>query len=94
MKHFNNILFSEIIKGMQESCEGVQLQQLLNAATEIYLASNSNEVQEGEWKVEHVDRTVRVYKLGTCPFCDKKSVMFMADRLDYCSGCGARLMLK
>lgn len=94
MKHFNNTLFNEIITGMKESCEGVQLQQLLKAATDIYLASNSNEVLEGEWEIEHVERTIKIYKMATCPFCQKKSVMFVADNLDYCSGCGAKLVIK
>ena len=94
MKHFNNTLFNEIITGMQETCKGVQLQQLLKAATEIYLASDQDETKEGEWQIERVERTIRIYKIAICPFCGKESVLFVADTLDYCSGCGAKLVIK
>lgn len=93
---FDSNFFSEIITGMSEACDGVEVQQLLTAATQIYLAGHKAEMEiprkEGEWKkIVSEERTVRIYKMVECPFCSKKSVVFAADRLDYCAGCGARL---
>lgn len=75
---FDSNFFSEIITGMSEACDGVEVQQLLTAATQIYLAGHKAEMENPR-------------KEGECPFCSKKSVVFAADRLDFCAGCGARL---
>ena len=40
MKHFDTDFFAEIINGMTKTCEGLEVQQLLSAATKIYLAGN------------------------------------------------------
>lgn len=96
MKHFDSNFFAEIIKGMSETCEGLEVQQLLSAATQIYLADgHEDDRKEGEWKkIATATEMVRIYKMVQCPFCDRKSVVFCGDRLDYCAGCGAKMVTK
>lgn len=96
IKHFDSEFFSEIINGMSQTCEGLEVQQLLNAATQIYLANNISEPRkEGTWKqITPEERTYTVRKMVECPFCERRSVLFIADRLDYCPGCGARMVTK
>ena len=97
MKHFDTDFFGEIITGMKQTCEGLEVQQLLQAATSIYLAGNSaiEAVKEGSWKVEAGgEKTYRCKKIVECPFCGTRRGVFMGDTIDYCAGCGARMVEK
>lgn len=92
MRHFNTVLFNEILKGLRSVCKGANSQTLLNAATEIYLRSVDEGPQEGIWKVEIIEsRMVRFSKIVECPFCRERRAAFVADALNFCPGCGAKL---
>ena len=93
MKHFDTDFFSEIIAGMKMACGSLEVQQLLTAATQIYLASESNSaVKEGSWKTIGVNNeSYKCRKIVECPFCGTKRGVFMGDTIDYCAGCGAKL---
>lgn len=58
IKHFDSNFFNEIITGMRGACDGIEMQQLLDAATKIYLAGSSimNEVtvKEGSWREDQL----------------------------------------
>lgn len=97
MKHFDTIFFNEIIKGMSEACEGLEVQQLLSAATSIYLAGTQEveTVREGSWVEETgCDKAYKPKKIVTCPFCSTRRAVFIGDTIDYCNGCGARMVTK
>lgn len=92
IKHFDSNFFSEIIKGMSAACDGIEVQQLLTAATQIYLANSSftAEVKEGIWREEAInDKSYKCKKVVECPFCGTRRGVFIGDTIDYCSGCGA-----
>lgn len=95
MRHFDQVLFNEILRGLRSVCKGANIQTLLSAATEIYLRSYDEGPKEGEWieKKAPEDR-FKAVKIVECPFCRTKRTVFMADVTDYCSGCGARLKYK
>lgn len=97
MKHFDTDFFTEIINGMKAACGSLEVQQLLSAATSIYLASGQieREVKEGQWKIEGGDgRSYQVRKIVECPFCKTRRAVFMGDTLKYCNGCGAKMEMK
>lgn len=98
IKHFDTDFFSEIIQGMSQSCEGLAVQQLLNAATQIYLAESScasAEVKEGTWKEEAADgKSYVIKKIVECPFCHTRRGVFMGDTIDYCNGCGSKMVMR
>lgn len=95
VKHFNTQFFSEIIKGMSATCEGIEVQQLLAAATQIYLADQGESRNEGTWKlVASSNKPIDRYTVFECPFCKKNNIRLIADRLDYCNGCGAKMETK
>ena len=97
IKHFDSNFFSEIIIGMSAACDGIEVQQLLSAATQIYLASSSvmEAVKEGVWKEEtSIDKTYKCRKIVECPFCGTRRGVFMGDTIDYCAGCGSRMVSK
>ena len=97
MRHFDTDFFAEIINGMISTCDGLEVQQLLNAATKIYLAGADvvNSVREGNWIEENCgDKAYKPKKIVTCPFCSTKRAVFVGDTIDYCNGCGARLANK
>lgn len=95
MRHFNTELFNEILRGLKTVCKGANTQTVLSAATEIYLASVNEGPQEGIWKVEIIEpRMVRCSKIVECPFCKERRAAFVADALDFCSSCGAKLEYK
>lgn len=94
IKHFNSEFFSEIIKGMMGTCKGIEVQQILAAATQVYLAGSAQEDtrQEGVWKkIASSGQPITRYSLFECPFCKKANIRLIADKLDYCSGCGAKM---
>lgn len=99
IKHFDSNFFNEIITGMKGACEGIEMQQLLDAATKIYLAGSSimNEVtvKEGSWREESAnDKMYKCRKIVECPFCGTRRGVFMGDVIDYCNGCGSKMMSK
>lgn len=93
MKHFNNELFREILEGMKETCGADNIEQLLAAAAQIYIASDkAEEEKSGEWIVYAV--TPEMYKVSRmvkCPFCGEQRAWFIGDSIDYCPKCKARL---
>ena len=92
MRHFDQVLFNEILRGLRSVCKGANIQTLLSAATEIYLRSSEEPTKEGEWIEEKApDARVKALKIVECPFCRTRRAVFVADKTDYCSGCGARL---
>lgn len=95
MRHFNTELFNEILRGLKTVCKGANTQTVLSAATEIYLASVNEGPQEGIWKVEIQEASmVRYSKIVECPFCRGRRAAFVADTLNFCPGCGAKLEFK
>lgn len=96
IKHFDSEFFSEIINGMSQTCEGLEVQQLLAAATQIYLASNTQEpIREGKWKEEPgTEKSYKPNKIVECPFCKTRRAVFICDVIDYCNGCGAKMVTK
>lgn len=95
MRHFDTLLFNEILKGLRSVCKGANTQTLLNAATEIYLRSVDVGPKEGIWIVEaKKTEMVRYSKIVECPFCKGRRAAFVADTLNYCPGCGAKLEMK
>lgn len=95
MRHFNTVLFNEILKGLRSVCKGANSQTLLNAATEIYLRSVDEGPKEGIWIVESKKaEMVRYSKIVECPFCKERRAAFVADTLNFCPGCGAKLEFK
>jgi hypothetical protein len=96
IKHFDSEFFSEIIHGMSQTCEGLEVQQLLAAATQIYLANNDKEpIREGRWnELPGSDQAYSPRKIVECPFCKTKRAVFMCDVIDYCNGCGAKMVTK
>lgn len=97
IKHFDSNFFGEIISGMSAACEGIEMQQLLTAATQIYLAGSSvmETARQGVWKEEESDlKAYRFKKIVECPFCGTRRGVFIGDNIDYCSGCGAKMEIK
>lgn len=97
MKHFDTDFFAEIINGMTKTCEGLEVQQLLSAATKIYLAGNEamKVVKEGSWLEENCgDKAYKPKKIVVCPFCSTRRAVFLGDTIDYCGGCGAKMETK
>lgn len=96
MKRFKKDLFNEILGGLKEVCgDAAALQQLLSAATEIYIASESDEVKEGKWIITtEMEHMVKCSRVAECPFCKTRRAIFVADTLNFCNGCGARLARK
>lgn len=97
IKHFDSNFFGEIISGMSAACEGIEMQQLLTAATQIYLAGSSvmETARQGVWKEEKSDsKAYRCKKIVECPFCGTRRGVFIGDNIDYCSGCGAKMEIK
>lgn len=97
MKHFDTDFFTEIITGMKAACGSLEVQQLLSAATKIYLAGNEavQAVKEGSWLEENCgDKAYKPKKIVTCPFCSTSRAVFVGDTIDFCGGCGARMANK
>lgn len=97
IKHFDSNFFNEIITGMSDACKGIEVQQLLGAATQIYLASSSmmDAVREGTWREEvTADKSYKCRKIVECPFCGTRRGVFMGDVIDYCAGCGSKMVTK
>lgn len=97
MKHFDTEYFSEIITGMTKACNGIELQQIIAAATQIYLADGAEleSVKVGQWKVEQATQKSYVCrKVVECTLCGTRRGVFMGDTIDYCCGCGARMEQK
>lgn len=96
MKHFKEELFKEILEGMKATCGTEHVEQLLAAAAQIYIASEAQEEEKnGEWIMYSVTPAMyKVSKMVKCPFCGKERAWFIADSIDYCPGCKARLKIK
>ena len=97
IKHFDSNFFGEIINGMSSVCEGIEVQQLLAAATQIYLAGNTviETARQGVWKEEAIDsKAYKCKKIVECPFCGTRRGVFMGDTIDYCAGCGSKMEIK
>jgi hypothetical protein len=94
IKHFDSNFFNEIISGMSAACKGIEVQQLLGAATQIYLASSNamETVKQGTWKEELAEpKEYKCRKVVECPFCGTRRGVFMGDTIDYCGGCGSKM---
>lgn len=97
--HFQTVFFKEILDGLVESFAGLTIEanQLIAAATEIYInqANNANNaaVEKMEEETEffqhpNSEKLVKSFGVIECKKCGHKMGKFIAMDLNYCPGCG------
>jgi len=93
--HFQSELYSEIIKGLVESFKDFKVEagQLIKAATEIYISSAPNEVEniaagETDFNVELNRKSVICLGILECKSCGFRHGKFVGEQIRFCPGCG------
>ena len=99
-EHFQKILFQEIIHGIATSCEGYMLEgkEMIEAAANIYL----NLIRQDEQLAKEETELISEWKTGEfiytriskCKKCDHTFARYVADNVQFCPGCGRRIMEK
>lgn len=97
-EHFQTELFHEIIQGIATSCESYLLEgkEMIDAAAKIYLAMQQKEVTKAVDETKlftevFEQKTFRYSRMATCKKCGYKFIRFVADGIEYCSGCGRKI---
>lgn len=94
--HFQTLFYKEILDGLVESFTGltVEANQLIAAATEIYINQANNaaveKIEEETEFFQHPNSAATVRSLGVieCKKCGHKMGKFIAMDFNYCPGCG------
>ena len=98
--HFQTPLFQEIIHGIATSCEGYLLEatDMIKAAAEIYVSLHKaeEEAEKGETEVdtEWTEGECKYKRISECRNCKQRMIRFPADGVQFCSGCGKKIIQK